>query len=1016
MSENKNKLFLLISFVLIFVGIIVWLIVRQPAPDRQDVAERNSLTDAITQLGETEPVFPDFIQNLVPFNEAIGDHSTLPHGHDSDNVGYSNIINPNWLSNNRGCNLFSLNIFDADCDGIPDWLEQYHGTDTEDPESPYHQGAWNYDNDGIFHGMDGHYSCDMYPTLLNCNQRISSNNETTTETQNSDGGCVPDVIEIIRGTNPLDGTDDHNPDIYGRRIPSTQCSFGETTLNAVTLSNLPPVQEIDYSAPILAANTGFDLQDLTSNLGNLIDDLEANFENLNDYNDIDYDANPVNTWGTSAAVNAFGAAVDLFQNHEDYIKSIEGFAKDGFHSAALADETFTIQTSAGTSSYLCEVPGPMFIPYPWTPTSPTSPQDISVTLSDEAGNTSPTNVVEQVTIDPDRWSILIERANNQPLLTSATSVVFEVSFNHPVSNVTLDDFTIRTTGTLEANLASLTQVNNQNYRITVNQLEGEGILGLDIALIHNIEGPTSLPTLNPGYALASRQSYIVDTIPPETPDIVAPAPGETIGDPSRVVMNCENAADVVTVTVGNATGTHTCQVPGLAFIPLPNIASGAPVDIEVTVTDQVGQTSPTATIPNITFDPAVRPGVSFVIPTGTPDITNDTSLVFDILFTRNVNNVDMSDFTLVTTGSAQGMITELTQVSPQEFRMTVSSVQGDGLLSIFLKESHDIETITGQIPINRGDTRARDMYRVDQSSPDPVAVVRPVDNGTAANPSGIMVYCQSGWSSFDYEPFDYIQQEFEMLASHTYAVTNEFTQRADFDPALEWQTRNNVKFYFDMASSTWQNGLAQIRGWVDTNGLTIRPELRYTDVTNVSYANQFRAFCNQQAFNQANFEDGTGWVWDLLFMLFNAGSYGRTPVHAYYINPSTGALELDNVIQTPPGIQVPFVISVPFDDPNDVDQAGNPIQVPDSDRLNPDGLYAFAIVDPNTHVPLIDLSFDIPGIGEVSIDIDIPIPDPTGLVASHIFSGPSCLDMFNRPTPILNLDLGKSTITGGFRQ
>lgn len=1015
MSENKNKLFLLISFVLIFVGIIIWLMIRQPAPDRQKGEQGDSLSDAISQLAETEPVFPDFINNLVPFNEAIGDHSTIPHGHDSDAVGYSNVINPSWLDNTNGCNLFSLNIFDADCDGIPNWLEQYHQTDAENPENPYHQGAWNYDNDGIFHGMDGHYSCDMYPTLLNCSQRVSSNNETITETQNTDSGCVPDVIEIVRGTNPLDGTDDHNPDIYGRRIPSTQCSFGETTLNAVGISSLPPVQEIDYSAPVLADNTGFDLDDLTSNLTNLLDDLEAQYENLNDYSDIDYDANPINTWGTSGALNAFGGAINLFQSHETYLESITGFAKDGFHSAALANETYTIETSAGPRTYACEVPGPMFIPYGWSPV-PTTPQDFSVTLSDEAGNTSSTSVVEQVTIDPDRWAISIERPVNQDLLTSNNSVVFDVTFNHPVSNVTVDDFVIRTTDTLEGQIASVAQLLPRRYKVRVDQLTGEGILGLDIALIHDIEGSSSLPILNPGYALVSRQSYIVDTVAPETPDIVAPAPGETIGDPSRVVLNCENSEDVVTVTAGNATRTHTCQVPGLAFVPLPNVGSSSPVDIQVSVTDRFGQVSPTATIPNVTFDPAIRPGVAFIRPMGVDDITNDTTLMFTIAFTRNVNNVDMSDFTLVTTGSVEGIITGLTQVSQQEYRMTVSSVQGDGLLSVFLKESHNIETIVGQIPINRGDTRARDMYRVDQSSPDPVAIVRPVDNGTTSNPSGIMVYCQSGWSSFDYKPFDYIQQEFEMLASHTYAATNEFTQFTDFDPALEWQTRNNVKFYFDLASSTWQNGLAQIRGWVDTNGLTIRPELRYTDVTNVSYANQFQAFCNNQAFNQANFEDGSGWVWDLLFMLFNAGSYGRTPVYAYYINPTTGALELDNVIQTPPGVQVPFVISVPFDDPNDTDQNGNPVQVPVDQRLDPDGLYAFAIVDPNTHIPLIDLDLNIPGIGEISIDIDFPIPDPTGLVASHIFSGPSCLGMFNRPTPILNLDLGKSTITGGYRQ
>lgn len=1013
MSENKHKLFLLVAFIIIFIGIIVWLIMRKPGGDRsRGIA--GSVQDAITYLGETEPTFPDFLTPLPPFDELMGDHSSLPHGHISEDVGYSNIINPNWI-NDEGCNLFSLDIFDADCDGIPNWLEEYHETDPNDPENPYHQGAWNYDHDRVIHGMDGHYACDVYPTLLNCDLRVSSNNETIDHIQNTDGGCVPDVIEIVRGTNPLDGTDDHGPDVYGRTIPETRCSFGETTLNEVALSELPPVDLVDLTAPVLAEDQGYDLGDLTGNLSDLIGELDAGIGNLGNYTELSFDDNPINAWTFTGAEEVFTDASNIFGNHVNFLKDISGFAKDGFYSSGISDESFTVAAGGSSATYLCEQPGPMYIPHAWNPT-PTTPQTLSVTLSDEAGNVSNPTIIENLTIDPSRWVIAIDRTASAQRLTATTTAKFDVFFNYPTSNVDVSDFNIRTSGTLEGEIASVVPSGTNIYTVTIDQLAGEGILGLDIALMNDIQGPADTSVLSPSFALVSRQTYLVDTITPEAPDVVAPASGETIGNPSRVVVNCQDAGNTIDVQAGGATASHTCQVPGLTFVPLPLISSSSPLDIELTETDLAGHTSSTTLIADVTFDTTIRPGVAITIPSGVADITNASQVSFDVLFTENVSGVDASDFTLVMTGTLDAFISNVVSVDQKRYTITVSNIQGNGLLSLFLSQSHNVTTISNTLLVDRGDTRARDLYRIDQDIPDPIAVVRPTTGSTTGNPTGIMVYCQSGWSSFGFNSVEFIEQEFQELASHTFAAYDNFTQQADFDPALDWNTRKNVKFTFDLGSSTWSQGLAQIRGWVDTNGLTIRPELRYTDVTNVSYADQFRAYCNNQAFTQANLEDGQGWIWDILFMIFNAGSYGRVPVYAYYYNTTTGALELDNDIQTPPGTSVPFVISVPFDDPNDVDANGNSTPIPVEDLLNPDGLYAFAIVDPNTHISIFDITLDIPIFGEVTIDIDFPIPDPTGLVASYIFTGPSCFEMFNSPTPILNLDLDKSNVVGGYNR
>jgi hypothetical protein len=1013
-TPKQATLFLVIAVSVIFIIALVWLVGRASQRSDNDstvvtvkdrgpqIVEEEPSRD---EIGEASYYAPSFLQ-FIPSLSEHGDHSTIPHGHE-DEVAYSNIVHPDWLEG-QGCNLFDLDIFDADCDGIPNWLEDFHETDGHNPEDPYHQGAWNYDGDGVIHGMDGHYSCDMYPDLLNCNRRTLSNDETINETQNTDEGCVPDVIEIVRGTNPLDPTDDHNQDIYGRIIPTSQCQFNETTLNDVALSELPSldsleqIELIDENIPPLSNvddirqidNFDEELDDFTI----VLNDINTTLDLLDDYQEIDLDESFLNVSDIDSLVVDVQNANGVIDAYGSFLESAVG---SDFYAAS--EETFVLETSQSTTSFTCEEPGSLYIPYPWDPV-PTTPQDIRVTMSDAAGNTSDETLIQEVGVDTDRWVLAIDR-QSPDRITDAATVDFRVFFNYEVSGLGVDDFVLRTTESLVGDITSVTQASGGfEHIVTIGNLEGEGLLQLDFSLANDIVGPNNRRLINPQEYLVSRQSYIIDRVDPEIPSVASPTDNASLANPGRAIVNCPGAGhEVIASIVGvGAPVEVSCEVAGPVFVPLPTAPGVGPYDVLVRVRDPLGRVSPTQTISDVTFrsEPVTT---SITRQSPSQAITNSDTLMFRVTFSDPVDPVDVDDFTVIRTGTIQATIESVTPVSGiSSYDVEVSTGVGSGLVSLFLTEDHDIIEFATDEPVLRDHINERQLYRVDKDIPERPAIVRPSTRGTSGSPTGIVVQCMSGDASILYEPLDMVFEEYVTYADQLYTSVQSYVNAWSFEPINQWRTRHDVRFEFDLETSTWDRGWAVIRGWVDTQGLTIRPELRYTQVQGVPYVEQFERYCvegGRLGFQQANFEDG-GWIWDLMTTLFNAGQYERVPVFAYFVDPATGELVLEDEIQTEPGVRVPFVASVPYDAPNN--------QPPPPEAfLQTDGLYAFAIVDPEFVVPL---SVSVFGF-EFEVGIPVPVQLPTA--ASFIFTGPGCFDIFNKQVPTLTLDLETSSLDGG---
>lgn len=141
----------------------------------------------------------------------------------------------------------------------------------------------------------------------------------------------------------------------------------------------------------------------------------------------------------------------------------------------------------------------------------------SGTLRDAAGNNSITtlNSVGSTTavlvdaVAPQVNAISLDSASP----TNASSVTFTVTFSEDVSGVDISDFSLVTSGSVNATLQSLTQIDPRTYQVTVDSITGLGNLGLNL----NANG-TGI-TDNASNAIASAftgQAYTIG-IPAVTP-------------------------------------------------------------------------------------------------------------------------------------------------------------------------------------------------------------------------------------------------------------------------------------------------------------------------------------------------------------------------------------------------------------------------------------------------------------------------------------------------------------------
>ena len=130
-------------------------------------------------------------------------------------------------------------------------------------------------------------------------------------------------------------------------------------------------------------------------------------------------------------------------------------------------------------------------------------------------------------------------------------------------------------------------------------------------------------------------------------------------------------------------GTYQPESTYTTDIFLPSIFQN--VD-EIKITPTTGIPMAIALNDIVIADPVSGPSVSSINRVGASALTNASSVNYTVTFSESVTGVDVSDFTLTSTGTGSGTIAGVTG-SGSVYTVTVNTVAGDGTLRLDLKSS-----------------------------------------------------------------------------------------------------------------------------------------------------------------------------------------------------------------------------------------------------------------------------------------------------------------------------------------
>ena len=290
------------------------------------------------------------------------------------------------------------------------------------------------------------------------------------------------------------------------------------------------------------------------------------------------------------------------------------------------------------------------------------------------------------------------------------TVIVDTSGGTPRIAVTLD-----TGGTVFAEYVAGSGSSALVFRLTVasGQLDSNGItLGGSIqangGTLRDAVGNDATITLN---SVGSTSGVLVDAVVPVVASVNVPANGAynagdvlsfTVNASEPVVVNTAGGTPRLALDIGGVTryATYVSGSGTGALVFQYNVQAGdtdadgiAVTGLETnggTLRDAAGNgadltlnnVAPTS---GVTIDTTAPAATGLVRVDATP--TTADSVRFTLTFSEGVSGVDLGDFSLVTTGTASGVIQSIVQVDAQTYQITVGNLSGDGSLGLNLNGS-----------------------------------------------------------------------------------------------------------------------------------------------------------------------------------------------------------------------------------------------------------------------------------------------------------------------------------------
>ncbi len=195
--------------------------------------------------------------------------------------------------------------------------------------------------------------------------------------------------------------------------------------------------------------------------------------------------------------------------------------------------------------------------------------------------------------------------------------------------------------------------------------------------------------------VSSSYSIAIDTSAPSAPTSLALTTATDTGsshsdgitnDNTPTVQGSAEANSTVTVYVdGTAVGTATANGSGAWSYTLPSALADGSHSIRATATDTAGNAGALATAYNITVDTAA-PQVQSITQLD-PASTSSSSARYDVVFNKAISGLTADAFSLISSGSAHGVIASVTAISDSHYIVTLASLGGDGSLALAVRQN-----------------------------------------------------------------------------------------------------------------------------------------------------------------------------------------------------------------------------------------------------------------------------------------------------------------------------------------
>ncbi len=366
-------------------------------------------------------------------------------------------------------------------------------------------------------------------------------------------------------------------------------------------------------------------------------------------------------------------------------------------------------------------------------------------ITDPAGNALPGGEpsADQSYVLDNTAPVLTAFARNTPASsqTNADTLIFDITFDENVVNVSAGDFVIDGTSATGVLAGS-----GSAYTLTVSggDLAGlNGTVSLDLAAGQNITDPAGNPL--PAGEPSADESYVLDNTAPVLTAFARNTPASSPTNADTLVFDITFDQDVVNVSAGDffidgtsATGVlagsgsaYTLTVSGGDLAGLNGTVS---LDLAAgqNITDPAGNALPggePSADQSYVLDNTAPVLTAFARNTPASSQTNADTLIFDITFDENVVNVTAGDFFIDGT-SATGVLAG----SGSDYTLTVSG--GDlaglnGTVSLDLAAGQNITDPAGN-PLPAGEPSADQSYVLDNTAPVLTAFAR---NTPASSPT-----------------------------------------------------------------------------------------------------------------------------------------------------------------------------------------------------------------------------------------------------------------------------------------